>query len=688
MAGGENVRRLARELTGRLDRLERAQNVPQLDRSSFEGSIGHYDPVTGELDARIGRQPDGSVGMFPLRGPVPPVPAGLEAEGGPAAVTAVWGGTYAGGEPGKLDFAAVEFYAAPEPFEYIEEATLVGAVHDPDGGRVTFARPIGTWHVGAVTLSAAGRRSALSELVTATASSVLDSEVLDELDRELGRLSDDLAELDETTLPGLRGDLDVLRTETLPALETALGGLETDVDALGEDLVSARGRLDTVEDETLPALRGDLDVLTGDTIPELQGIVGPLPGQVEAALAAAESAREQGANLIRNPSFEDGLAGWEPDDNLSVGTTARSGSQSAAIDLSTAEVGLAPDRFVTLDDGDALHVEAWVTRTAATVLIVTGSMVTLRVERQTTAGTSYEDLDAIGGRAIPQNEWVRLAGTYRHEGETAEVRLIVHKNEGRGAYYVDDVRAVDVSHADRALREAEELAGQVGTLRDDLDGAAGRLDTLRDETLPELAGRLEDVEWDVRNFSAEWITAGELGADRIAVNELAVAIADVIELNAGMITAGALNADRLATNKLTVELASVLRLDAGCITAGELGADRIAVNELAVAIADVIELNAGTITAGELGADRIATNELAVALASVLRLDAGVITAGELGADRIAVNELAVAIADVIELNAGTITAGELGADRIATDELAVALASGLRLDAGVITRG
>src|SRR5699024_5412327 len=102
-------------------------------------------------------------------------------EGGPRSITAIWDGTYAN-DVGKYDFRAVEFYAAPGPFQYLEEATLIGSIHDPDGGRITVARPVGTWRVGALTLSAAGRRSPLSGLAVAESESIVSGEDLARLE--------------------------------------------------------------------------------------------------------------------------------------------------------------------------------------------------------------------------------------------------------------------------------------------------------------------------------------------------------------------------------------------------------------------------------------------------------------------------------------------------------------------------
>src|SRR5690606_6876427 len=127
--------------------------------------VPEYD-ADGNLVSQWGKQPDGTHGVVVWDGPTPPVPSAPEVTGEFLTLTAIWGGTYADGV-GKLDFRAIEVYASPDPFEHIEQATLIGALANPDGGRVTVARPVGTWYVGLVALSQAGKRSAVSALATA-----------------------------------------------------------------------------------------------------------------------------------------------------------------------------------------------------------------------------------------------------------------------------------------------------------------------------------------------------------------------------------------------------------------------------------------------------------------------------------------------------------------------------------------
>lgn len=180
----DSLRKLAAQLarvTSDVESLKRWASTPQLPASSLDDASVPEKDAAGNIVSRWGRQEDGTHGVVIFDGPTPPVPAGLEAEDGAGVVTAVWGGTYAG-DVGKLDFHAVEIYVAPEPFQYIEEATLVGAIPDPDGGRVTFGRAPGTWHIGAVTLSQAGKRSPVSALVTAEATRVADSADLERLE--------------------------------------------------------------------------------------------------------------------------------------------------------------------------------------------------------------------------------------------------------------------------------------------------------------------------------------------------------------------------------------------------------------------------------------------------------------------------------------------------------------------------
>lgn len=211
----------------------------RLANSSLEdSSLPEYD-ADGDLVTIIGKQPDGTHGVVDYHGPIPPAPIGLEAKGGPVTVTAIWGGQLA--QPRPLDLHLVEVYASREPFEHFEEAQIVGAIVDVDGGQVTFARESGDWHIGLVAVSRSGKRSAVSPLASAAATSVLDSEVLEELE---GKLEEARAELaiafpegaydlfDEAVI--LKLWVDLFTAKKITAAEADLGSFVADEGFVGD----------------------------------------------------------------------------------------------------------------------------------------------------------------------------------------------------------------------------------------------------------------------------------------------------------------------------------------------------------------------------------------------------------------------------------------------------------------------
>ena len=1075
----ENLRELAGRLaglSGEVASIRRAMAVPQLPHSSLDDASVPEKDAEGNVVSRWGKQEDGTHGVVIFDGPTPPVPAGIAAEGGPVSVTVAWGGTYAD-DVGRLDFHLVEVYAAREPFEYIEDAALVGAIPDPDGGPVTFSRPVGEWWIGLVTLSRAGKRSAVSALVTAEAASVLDQAILDELDERLDGLGDDLRELYDETLPTLLGRLDTLRDETLPALQgrledaedvlgplpgrveqaeadaaaaqgaadaaagaasTAQGAaedaagiaegkgetivqvsppsgsrarvenlwirlpdhkvhvydegaakwvaatdpdliaaaqeaaqaladaaaaaadaaaaataaqeahdraeaLETQVGTLQTDLAAAEAAIATVRDTTLPALNADLATLRDTTIPDLEAIVGPLPGQVQAAAtaasnaataasnaqgtadqaisdaeskaAAAQAAAEDHADAQAEAARLAAIAAASDDAEAKANAAQAAAEATAAADaldkanaaqqaaeavanaaqqaaddaqadadalatradalegtVGTLETSLGTLRDTTIPNLEAIvgPLPAAVTAaqaaadaaqnradeakatsdalavTAGTVLAFDYSATPQQraiVPDETTwrnpvaatlewwayyegwpgsqtgmfwgEGPSHIEVDRASGMlrfrvansptswnpgpTMPERVWTHLAvvhdmnaaggpearaymdgeligvldmsaattwgwgrnfqignsGQRPWNGRMKDVRLwmtvrtqeqiaagmaavprpnapglVAHWNAVVDGQFVDVTgngynadltgdplptlssaaaeAARDAAEAkaaaDAAHDRAEALEGQVGTLQTDLAAAEQAVGTLRDTTLPALNTRLESTEYDLANFSAEWITAGTLDTDRLNANAVAAAVGEFIkihanqitagliqgsqieaetvaaavgsflELNANQITAGLIQGDQIEAQSIYAAVANLIRINASQINAGQIGADRIAVNDLAAAVATVIELDAGRIRTGQLAANRINVTNLAVALATVLSLDAGRITSGTIDTERLDAEAIGALVGEFITLSAEQITAGEIGADRIAVNELFTAL--------------
>ena len=156
-------------LRGRLDARGAAS---QLAFSSFDSGPGHgideTDPETGNPVASFGTQFDGSHGAIPYSGPIPPVPTGFTLEAAPAVLSTVWPGQFDGGDGiVTMDWTHAEVHASQDANFTAEFAdTIVGTINTPRGGKVTAVVGPGTWYVRLVSRSAAGKRSAASEVLS------------------------------------------------------------------------------------------------------------------------------------------------------------------------------------------------------------------------------------------------------------------------------------------------------------------------------------------------------------------------------------------------------------------------------------------------------------------------------------------------------------------------------------------
>lgn len=177
-----NMRKLARQLAAmrtELDAVKQWMTRPQLPHSSLDDASVPEKDETGTVVSRWGKQADGTHGVVDFEGPTPPAPAAPGVEGGPGLLTVTYGGVLSGPRP--LDLARIEAYAAEAPFEYIEEADLLGSITGRDGGRLTVARAPGTWHVALVAVSRAEKRSVLSALAEVEVLEAGDSEAVERL---------------------------------------------------------------------------------------------------------------------------------------------------------------------------------------------------------------------------------------------------------------------------------------------------------------------------------------------------------------------------------------------------------------------------------------------------------------------------------------------------------------------------
>ena len=172
-----NLRRLARQLADYGRRLRHLETVPQLSNSSLDDhGMPVYD-ADGNLSVTLGKQSDGTYSARPVRGPIPPAPVGLDAEGDAGLVHASWQGVFWAGAAFPRDFEAVEV---------LVDGNVHGAIHDPDGGSVTVPAFAGEREVSFRTLSQAGRRSDATGHVTVT----VQSKASVQLDEARGRIDE------------------------------------------------------------------------------------------------------------------------------------------------------------------------------------------------------------------------------------------------------------------------------------------------------------------------------------------------------------------------------------------------------------------------------------------------------------------------------------------------------------------
>ena len=209
-----NLRRLARQLVDVTRRLKHLETVPQLAHSSLDDhGMPVYD-ADGNLTVTIGKQADGTWGAPPVRGPVPPQPAGVEAEGDAGVIRASWQGVFWAGAAKPMDFEAVEV---------LVDGAVYAGIHDPQGGSVSVPALPGVRTVSFRTLSQAGVVSAAMGHVQVT--------VEPRVSEQMQELHESLDELNDVTLPELQDAL----ADSAEDLQGKLDNLNARVDDLVVD---------------------------------------------------------------------------------------------------------------------------------------------------------------------------------------------------------------------------------------------------------------------------------------------------------------------------------------------------------------------------------------------------------------------------------------------------------------------
>lgn len=180
--------RITRELLELRRMISGRSSAPQLAHSSFDSGPGHsideIDPATGQVVASYGTQYDGSHGVVPFTGPIPPMPSVPTLETLPAILIINWDGEFAGGplEVATLDWSHAEVHASQETGFLADTAgTIVGTINTARGGKVTAAVGAGIWYVRLVSRSTSGKRSdATAQVMIEVLSSAGDTEAIEQ----------------------------------------------------------------------------------------------------------------------------------------------------------------------------------------------------------------------------------------------------------------------------------------------------------------------------------------------------------------------------------------------------------------------------------------------------------------------------------------------------------------------------
>ncbi len=171
----QQIRTIARDITGINRRLTAVERAPKLAHSSYVGSQVVYDE-DGNVRQIAGLQEDGTYTTRDTNAepsPVPSVPYVQSAVGG---IFIQWDGFTS--EPEitfwPIDFSHIEVHVSVDPDFEPTDATEIASFHSPKGGTITYQTTFpNITYVGFVSVNTSGVESAMSMLGEGTPTSVL-----------------------------------------------------------------------------------------------------------------------------------------------------------------------------------------------------------------------------------------------------------------------------------------------------------------------------------------------------------------------------------------------------------------------------------------------------------------------------------------------------------------------------------
>lgn len=216
--------------------------VPQLPYSSVDGgALTFRNPLTGDTQAIIGEQWDGTFGASAVGGTPPPSPTTPLVTPMPGGLALYWDGTFVDGQPTRMDFRRVTFHAVldVDDFDPVNPSQIVGAITIATGGEIFASLPTVEHFIFAVAWTDSGKFSFESDVAFGTPQAIINQE-------QWQAHEDALAELNALDLPDLASSLsanqaalDVLSETTIPDLEAEL--------ALRETILGAQAKADAAQ---------------------------------------------------------------------------------------------------------------------------------------------------------------------------------------------------------------------------------------------------------------------------------------------------------------------------------------------------------------------------------------------------------------------------------------------------------
>lgn len=304
---------------------------PQLALSSIEnGSIDSKD-ADGNLKMTIGMQDDGSNTINVVSGPTPSTPTPPQVSTDYGALIVRWDGGFLESLIANLDWSRTEIHAHEGAGDFTaSRATARGSIVAASGGEVTIGVLKGTWTIKLIAWSQAGIMSAPSEPITVEVAGYGDlvQEAIDEAQTLIDQAKEaleqgqaDLAEKiteAETALATLQDTLDNLDDTTLPALRQDLDDAKGRLSEAESDLTNAFGRLDEVPGQIGAAKQAAIDAAQADA-----------QAKANAARSAAEAAAAQDALSKANAARDAAIASASSDAQVKA-DAARQAAETAA----------------------------------------------------------------------------------------------------------------------------------------------------------------------------------------------------------------------------------------------------------------------------------------------------------------------------------------------------------------------